>query len=184
MQIKQKEYIIFVTLTALLQVGVFVMWSLLDVTVTSLQLQPNTTIIFKLLPISMNNVEFYQQFYLIGNCILVSLGFREWGVFTEKIEIKWPVRMLIFACLIIIGSAIWDIVYIYECGFDESLVWWWNAPFSIKALDMVMVITTEDRSVLMNPGFMQFLAVLRFGIFCPILLIVLIQIYVRKVMLR
>lgn len=180
-----RDFVIFLSLTIVIQIGAFLIWVLTDIVVTSLQLQPNTNLSFKLIPISMNNVEWYQSLFLIGNCMLIFLGIREWGVYTEKLNLGWKARMILIAAMLGIGSGLWDAIYFFEAGMTSDLVWWWNAPFSLSPLDMVFIITTGDNiNVLMNSEFGMFFALLRFVIFLPVMCYVVLDVYMKEVVLQ
>lgn len=185
MKQNKRDFVIFLSLTIVIQIGAFFVWVLTDIVITSLQLQPNTTFSFKLLPLALNNVEWYQSLFLIGNCMLVFLGIREWGVYTEKLHLSWKARMILIGAMLGVGSGLWDALYFFEAGMTSDLVWWWNAPFSFSPLDMVFIITTGDNiNVLMNSEFGMFFALIRFGIFIPIMFYVILDVYMKEVALK
>lgn len=116
--------------------------------------------------------EWYQNLFLVGIIsVLMPLSFYV-GYLGGIYKLDAKTVGLIILCALGIGSALWDLLFLYLYPVSEDFFFWWFDPF-------LTVFKYEEGVVWMDAGFMRFFSYLRLLIFSPALVYQLWRVYTR-----
>jgi hypothetical protein len=120
--------------------------------------------------------EWFQNVFLMGIMTIMVPTLLLVGYLGRSYKLKLSHTFLIIITALIIGSAIWDLVFAMFFPLPETEFYWWFDPFGlglIKGLNLMNLATfkIEGGLILMDTEFMKFFSYLRLLIFVPLLII-------------
>jgi hypothetical protein len=138
---------------------------LLDYIGTIIGLQGAETTIM-LFGISASASEWYQNLFLVGLISILLPTSILVGYIGGSYDLDIKIVALIIICALGVGSALWDLIYMYLYPLPTEAFYWWFDPF-------LTVFKFEQGIILMDAGFMRFFSYLRLLIFIPALCYIL-----------